>query len=380
MGHAAFQLGLERAFAEHAPDVEFRSVRLAEANRSDWLGRIAHRALTPRFPGSGETDRDWIRLRRELAGAWFLRRRLRGVLPRLRPDVLHLHTQSIGLLACDIMRQVPSVVSLDCTSAILARIHPSPAARTYRPIIKLETRCFQAAAHVVCWSEFARRSVIADYGVSPDRTSVIRPGVPRSVPVERAPRLDGKLRLLFVGNDFKRKGGEDLLAVFAERLHTSCELDIVSHGVDDLPCIEGLRLHKGLTAHSPALLRLYADADVFVMPTHEEAFGLVYLEAMAAGLPCIGTDVLAVPELVAHGTRGLIVRAGDRAGLGAAIERLREDAGLRTRLGAAGRAFAEEECDPATNCRRLAEIFESCQRQRRASSAVEPEGQAACSS
>jgi glycosyltransferase involved in cell wall biosynthesis len=359
MGHIAYQLGLERGFAENMPEIDFRSIHLSEANRSDLLGRVAYKLATCRLPGPGNRDFDWIRLRSELASSFFLRRLLQRTLPSVRPDVLHIHTQSIALLSQKIFREIPSVVSLDCTSALLARIHPWPAVRTYRPIIRLEQRCLAAAAHVVCWSETARRSVVQDYGIAPERTSVILPAVRHQLfrDDKQSRRPGARLRLLFVGNDFKRKGGEDLLAVFRDQLHSTCELDVVSNGIGDLPAQDGLRLHRGLAPLSDELMKLYSDADVFVMPTHEDAFGLVFLEAMAAGLPCIGSDVLAVPELVADGARGFVVQPGNRQQLASAIERLRDD-NLRVQMGRAGRRFVQTRCDDATNCRRLLDIFE----------------------
>lgn len=359
MGHASYQVTLEKGFAERALGIDFDSVHLPEANRSDWLGRLLYRLLTWRLRRDETTDWDWHRLRSELATSLFARRLLQRRLSRRTPGVLHLHTQSIALLSADLLRRVPSVVSMDCSTALLARLHPSPAARTYQPIIRLERACLEAATHIVCWSELVRDSVITDYGIDARRVSVIRPGVARSrLPARRTPDdPQRKLRLLFVGNDFERKGGLDLLHVFKDSLQSSCELDIVSHGMATAPEVPGVRLHRGLKAHSEALLQLYADADVFVMPTYEDAFGLVYVEAMAAGLPCIGSTVLAVPELVQNGVTGLSVQPGDLVALRAAIETLRDDMGLRQRMTQAGRAFAERECDEATNCARLATLF-----------------------
>ena len=359
MGHAPYQLGLERGFEREVTDVRFESIHLPKVNRSDLLGRVAYQLLT--LPAGARAECDWgyQRLRSEVASSLFLRRFLKRRLAADRPDVVHIHTQSIALLSSDLLRSVPSVVSLDCTTALLSRLHRPPAQRTYQPIIKLERACFASASHIVCWSETARGSVIDDYGIDPGRVSVVRPGVSvRSLPARRpVATASGKLRLLFVGNDFERKGGHDLVSVFRDHLQASCVLDVVSNGIDTLPEIDGLQLHKGLGPTSATLLQLYADADVFVMPTYEDAFGLVYVEAMAAGLPCIGSEVLAVPELVRHGVTGLTVRAGDLGQLRAEIEVLRDDAALRDRLSAAGRRFVAEECDEATNCRRLAAIF-----------------------
>ena len=361
MGHAAYQLGLERGFADHVPSMSFESVHLPKVSRSDIPGRVAYRLLTLRLPMFRATDWDWHRLRSEIASSLFLRRWLKRRLAERRPDVLHVHTQSIALLSADILRQIPSVISMDCTSALLATLHASPAQRTYLPLIALERRCLAAVTHVVCWSDITRDSVIEDYGVHPEKVSVVRPAVgrrsypPRSVAVGNR----RKLRLLFVGNDFDRKGGGDVVKVFCDHLQTTCELDVVSNGVERLPPADSLRLHRGLTPGSDKLLQLYADADIFVMPTYEDAFGLVYVEAMAAGLPCIATDVLAVPELVKNEISGLTVKPGDQRQLRSAVERLRQDRGLRRRLAEAGRCFAAKHCDTQSNCLQLESIFRS---------------------
>jgi glycosyltransferase involved in cell wall biosynthesis len=359
MGHVPYQLSLERGFADAQYGIEFDSVHLPEANRNDWLGRIVYRLLTWRPWRRSGTDWDYNRLRSELATSFFLRRLLHRILANAWPGVVHLHTQSISLLSADLLRKHPSVISMDCTTALLTSLHPHPAQRTYQPIIALERRSLAEARHVVCWSEIVRRSVIDDYGIRAEKVSVIRPSVGRRHLPVRAASLGsfGKLRLLFVGNDFERKGGNDLLAVFQDHLQSTCELDIVSGGVRTLPAMAGLRLHRGLTSDSLALLQLYADADLFVMPTYEDAFGLVFVEAMAAGLPCIGSHVLAVPELVQHEVTGLVVEAGNRGQLRQAIERLRDDVELRANLATAALAFARTECDGATNFARLAAIF-----------------------
>jgi glycosyltransferase involved in cell wall biosynthesis len=82
-------------------------------------------------------------------------------------------------------------------------------------------------------------------------------------------------------------------------------------------------------------------ADIFVMPGRiEEAFGLVYLEAMAAGAIVVGTATGGAAELVTDGVNGLVVAPGDTKALAAALVRLRDDAGLRARLSENGRATA----------------------------------------
>ncbi|HYW08348.1 MAG TPA: glycosyltransferase family 4 protein, partial [Longimicrobium sp.] len=89
-----------------------------------------------------------------------------------------------------------------------------------------------------------------------------------------------------------------------------------------------------------ALLRRVA---LFAMPSRGEGFGLVYLQAMRAGLPCVGSTTDAAGDVIAHGETGLLADPADRDALADAIARLLEDAGLRARMGGAGeRRFRRE--------------------------------------
>jgi glycosyltransferase involved in cell wall biosynthesis len=85
-----------------------------------------------------------------------------------------------------------------------------------------------------------------------------------------------------------------------------------------------------------------AGSDAFVMSSLWEGLGLVFLEAMATGLPVVGSRVSAIPEVVSDGSTGLLVEPGDPAALAAGIQRLLNDDELRRGLGEAGPAIVNE--------------------------------------
>jgi len=144
--------------------------------------------------------------------------------------------------------------------------------------------------------------------------------------------------VLFIGGAFARKGGPALLRAWrAAGLGARARLDLVTDGPLGAPLPAGVQLRRGIAAGSPAWLDLWREADLFIMPTRSEAFGVVFQEAAAAGLPAIGTRVNAVPEIVEDGATGLLVPPGDEEALTTTLERLIGSPELRFALGRAAR-------------------------------------------
>jgi glycosyltransferase involved in cell wall biosynthesis len=110
-------------------------------------------------------------------------------------------------------------------------------------------------------------------------------------------------------------------------------------------------------AYTPEWFECWREADVLAMPTTGEAFGMVFQEAGAAGLPSIGTRLNAIPEIVTHDETGLLVNRGDVPGLAAALRRLARSADLRRTMGTAARAHVEATCSPQAYGDRLVELL-----------------------
>ena len=104
----------------------------------------------------------------------------------------------------------------------------------------------------------------------------------------------------------------------------------------------GLDDHVVFTGRRTDVARLLAAADVYAMPSFDEPFGLVYLEAMAMALPVVALDNGGTPEVVEHGRSGLLSAPGDIEALAANVATLLREPELRERMGRYGRRRVEE--------------------------------------
>jgi glycosyltransferase involved in cell wall biosynthesis len=211
----------------------------------------------------------------------------------------------------------------------------------YRPGVR-RVNAFLPRTH------WCARSLVRDFGVDPERIVVAPAGIDleRWSPAPRGPARDVPV-LLFVGNDFDRKGGRLLLDLMEGPLKGRARLRIVSND----PSLKGrvwpagVEHLAGLGHGDPqALVEAYRTSDIFVFPTRKEHLGQVTAEACASGLPIVATDVGGVPEAVHNGENGLLVpyRAGAEE-WAAALETLIGNPDLRARMGAASRRLAERE-------------------------------------
>ncbi len=299
-----------------------------------------------------------------LKGSLRAREKLRAEERTQRFDALFIHTQTLSLFALDMMRRVPTVISLDATplnyDSFGAEYDHAAAKAGWlaRRKFRWNQRAFETCTALTTWSEWAKRSLVLDYGIGAQKVTVIPPGVDmqkwdfQSSRITPHKQQEQPLRLLFVGGDYTRKGGPELLEAFRSGLQSACALDIVTkdaQAAEALKGIDNVHVYTDLTANSSGLRRLYANADVFVFPTRGDCLGIAAIEAMAAGLPVIATNVGGLPEVVSEGVNSLMVAPGDAGGIGEAVRALIADPARRKRMGRASRELAEQRFDAARN-------------------------------
>ena len=331
------------------------------------LGSITHYLnLKREEDAAGQPLPRWLpveyqpgRLPWSLSGSLLARRAVRPVLGEV--SGLFFHTNTISLLCPDYIRRKPTVISSDGTplnkrdmrEAYGLQPERGAAERAKRALYR---RLFQGARGFVAWSSWTKASFVNDYACREEDVAVIPPGIhlDEFAPGDRAHELP---RILFVGGDFARKGGELLLEVFRKRLRGKAELCLVTKApVADEP---GVSVHRNVGANSDALRALYATCDLLALPTRADCFPLVCMEALAAGLPLVASRVGGIPDAVREGVTGHLVAPDDAGALGDALESLVIDSSRRGRMALACRAEAAERFEARTNARRLFEFVRS---------------------
>ncbi len=221
-------------------------------------------------------------------------------------------------------------------------------------------RLYANARHLFPWNEWVAKSLRDDYGVPAEKVTPVSPGVDQHLflPDPSARPADGVARLLFVGGDFARKGGDLLLRWAREtQVMVPWELHLVTR--DPVPATPNVVVHGGVANNSPDLVRLYQRSDLLVLPTLADCYSLVAMEAMSCGLPVVISRLGGIPEIVADGLTGFGLEPGDYPSLALHLDQLVSDAGLRQRMGAASLLRAREEFDCRTNMGRILEMMKA---------------------
>lgn len=286
-------------------------------------------------------------------GGLAARRALQGVLPSI--DGAFIHTMTLALGCLDLFSKTRIVVSCDATP--YGKRHMRDAyglqpqlALSERAKLELYRLLLRRGVGFVAWSSWARDSLVRDYGCADEDIAVIPPGVNTHAfaPGERDHALP---RILFVGGDFVRKGGDLLLSTYRKHLRGAAELILVTR--EPLPPEPGVTIRNDLAANSAELRALYGSSDVFVLPTRADCYALVGMEALAAGLPLITTRVGGMPDMVRNGETGYVIDVDDAAALARVLRCLIAEPARRTAMAQAARATALARFDAQENARKL---------------------------
>jgi glycosyltransferase involved in cell wall biosynthesis len=272
-------------------------------------------------------------------------------------DVVH-DNQSLGYGLLGIERGgLPVVATIHHPIAIDRRLELAAAPgwqrrvaiRRWYSFVRMQGRVARRLRRVITVSTAAREDVFREIGVRPERVAVVANGVDaatfRPLPGRRVPGrvvttasadvpLKGLVPLLEAIARVRNNGapGAELLVVGKARPNGAASAAIARLGLAG--CV---RFVSGV--EEAELARIYAEAEVAVVPSLYEGFSLPAVEAMACAVPVVATTAGALPEVLGRdGEAGFLVPPGDSPALAHAISRTLEDGPLRRRLGESGRA------------------------------------------
>lgn len=206
--------------------------------------------------------------------------------------------------------------------------------------LNYERQLYKRMDLIFTMSSWLARSFQQDFGISHEKVLPVGAGVNLPFLFNTEKKSYEEPRILFVGKMFERKGGLYLLEAFEKvkkEIHDA-QLILIGPDLKNLP--DGVTclgfVSKNADEGIQILLSEYFKASVFVLPTLYEPYGIVFAEAMAHRLPCIGTDTCAIPEIIENGKSGFIVPVADSKKLADKIIEILRSANLAKQMGEHG--------------------------------------------
>jgi glycosyltransferase involved in cell wall biosynthesis len=268
---------------------------------------------------------------------------LLALLRREHPHIVHVNSAkagALGRLAAWLLR-VP--IRIYTVHGWAFSAHGGAASVLYRWAERLLR---PVTTVTICVADSERRAGLAARTCDERTTVVIRNGIDPA-DFQAGGDHSGRRRLVTVGRLQAPKDAVTLVRALAALRGPPFEAVFVGDGPDRLAVEEevrrlGLESAVEFLGERDDVPELLGKADVFVLSSHSEGLPISILEAMAAGLPVVASNVGGVPEVVVDGHTGLLVPPGDPQSLAEAIERLLEDPALSRRLGEAGQLRVAE--------------------------------------
>lgn len=237
-------------------------------------------------------------------------------------DIDYIYTPvSSGLINYLDTKSIPIIYFSDATFKLMNNYYwfnQSPS--VINECIEIEKTTLQKCAKLIFASDWAKQSAISDYGCVEEKIKVI-PIPPNFSRIPNREEVINKaipqeLSLLFVGVDWKRKGGDILLNAYLkiQAMGVKCNLTIVGCTPDIDEKIEGVKiipfLDKNKDEDRDTLINLYLRSSFFVLPTKAECFGIVFSEASSCGCPSISYNTGGVSNAITESKNGFLLPEG----------------------------------------------------------------------
>lgn len=297
-------------------------------------------------------------------------------------DAVHVHASGVvaplltGYLVARLLR-VPLVASVHC-SILCTYVPMNWFDKLLRPVsLAVEKRVLRSAGRTIFLTPTTREKYLEAGWLTPEQTAIIPDAIDTqafaalNVPdrrqgfLERFPELKNKKLVTYVGRIAHEKGWPRLLELLERLDDPNVHLLVCGDG-NERESMQQLIERKGLS-HRVTITGYLAQtevpvamavSEVLVLVSHHEEFGGVMLEGMAVGTPSVAFAVGGIPAVQKAGETGLLAAPDDLDDLAAQVKRLLDDADLRQRLAAAGRAHVSEVFDIGYAAQRTRDIYE----------------------
>ncbi|HHK5889498.1 TPA: glycosyltransferase family 4 protein, partial [Serratia marcescens] len=225
-----------------------------------------------------------------------------------KPDVIHVHSTFAGVVC----RLLTPLVRMTCRPKIIYCPHAfsflmDTSEKKKKVYAKIEKILQKNTDVIICTSEYEKRTALMA-GLSPDNLTVVYNGVepPVKLPDDTNPYRQDKINILFVGR-FDYQKGFDLVQRIADELDDRFLITIVGGNVHakEQPAPHSRMDFKGWLT-SAEMAPYFTYADVLLMPSRWESFGLVAVEAESYGLPVVASRCSSLPEVVSEGVTGYL--------------------------------------------------------------------------
>ncbi|MGE5500187.1 MAG: glycosyltransferase family 4 protein, partial [Syntrophothermus sp.] len=201
--------------------------------------------------------------------------------------------------------------------------------------LKMEMAVYHNAAVNFTMSSNISSSLINDYGI--DKSRIFNAGAGSNLlfhPIMKRKRNYSGRNVLFVGARWERKGGPMLIEAFLKVIKTFPDAKLTIIGSSPVINHPNIKVMGKLPLDE--VMKYYADASIFCLPTRLEPFGIVFIEAMMFSLPVIATGIGAIPDLITDGENGIIIKSDDQEHLTAALSEMLSDPEKCRKYGEAG--------------------------------------------
>jgi glycosyltransferase involved in cell wall biosynthesis len=259
--------------------------------------------------------------------------------------------RAIVNLAWKLLRERPTILYTltpvpNIWGRVFGRVAQVPVVSSFRNILahQHEGLLWRLSSRIVCNAQAIKDAIVPRFSIDPDRIAVVPNGVDADYFSPDTSQESSEPTVISVGRLVEQKDPVTLVEGFRLTLDRvpQARLKIVGNGhlrprVEELVKSLDLQSHVTLLPGTTDILPLLRGSWVFAMPSAWEGSSNALIEAMAVGLPVVGTRVGGIPDLVDHGVTGLMCESGDRETFAEHLSRVLADGALRRSMGRKGR-------------------------------------------